>query len=240
MALKAVVESLETVQEAHRSLYIQKDGKFFLDAEGVEDVSGLKSALEREREDRRKAREDLAKYKDIDPTKYQELLAKQREIEEKGLIDAGKIDELVANRVQAMKEKLEGDLTSEKTKSQTLQQRLEVLLIDSEVQREALPIVVETAMDDVVRRAREVFTIIDGHSVPMRDGKVIYGEDGVTPLKVKDWLAGLAKAAPHLFKQSQGGGANNNGGRGTGSGSSDLSNLPPSERLKLVRRQGQK
>jgi hypothetical protein len=243
MALKAVVESLDAVPEIHRTLYIQTDdGKFKLDAEGVEDVSGLKSALEKERAERRQARADLEKFKDIDPVKYHDAVARLNAIDEKELIDKGDLDKIVESRVKALKDRLEGELTNERTSKQTMQQRLEELLIDSEVQRESLPLVVDTAMGDVVRRAREIFSIVDGHSVPMRDGKIVYGEDGVTPLTIRDWLAGLAKTAPHLFKQSQGGGAGTGGGRGTGGGSSELDKLPPAERLKIVRRQaaGQK
>lgn len=240
MALKAIVDSLDAVTEAHRPLYIPTgDGKFKLDAEGVEDVSGLKSALEKEREQRRTLTADLAKFKGVDPTRYAELLEQQRLLDEKQLIEAGEVDKLVDNRVKSMREKYEGDINALKTEGSTLKGRLEKLLIDTEVQREAVPMVVDTAMDDVVRRAREVFQIVDGHSVPMKDGKVVYGEDGVTPLTVKEWLAGLAKNAPHLFKQSSGGGAGQGGSRGAGSGlTSEMAKLPPAERLKLARRAG--
>ena len=237
MALKAIVESLDSIPEAHRSFYIADGaGKFKLDAEGIEDVSGLKSALEKERIERRDAKAALEKYKDIDPVKYQAMLEQQRAIDEKKLIEAGKVDELVENRVQSMKEKYENDIKSLSTEGATLKGRLEKLLIDTEVQREAVSSIVPTAMDDVVMRARAVFKIVDGHAVPMRDEKIVYGEDGVTPITVKEWLAGLAKAAPHLFKQSQGGGAGNGGSRGAGSGSGSMDNLPAAERLKLSRR----
>lgn len=240
MTLKAVVESLEAVPEQFRTLYVANgEGKFKLDAEGVEDVSGLKSALEKEREQRRQLTTDLAKYKGVDPAKYAELLEQQRLLDEKQLIDAGKVDELVENRVKAMREANETNVAALKAEGATLKGRLEKLLIDTEVQREAVMTVVETAMDDVVRRAREVFKIVDGHAVPMKEDKIVYGEDGVTPLTVKEWLAGLAKAAPHLFKQSAGGGAGSGGGRGSGQGlAAGLANLPPAERLKIARRNG--
>jgi hypothetical protein len=42
----------------------------------VEDVSGLKSALKKEREARKQFEREMGKYKDIDPEKYKELLEK--------------------------------------------------------------------------------------------------------------------------------------------------------------------
>lgn len=240
MALKAIVDSLDAIPEAHQALYVKMDdGRFKLDAEGVEDVSGLKSALEKEREDRRKARQELEKFKNVDPEKYAELVKLHEDIESKELLAKGDVDKVVENRVKQMKEKFEGEIQNLTGTNKSLLGRLEALLIDTEVQREAIPLVLDTAMDDVVRRAREVFRIVDGHAVPMQGDKVIYGSDGVTPLTMKEWLAGLAKTAPHLYKGSQGGGAGGNGGgRGTGGGA-DLSKLPPAERLKVVRRQGQ-
>src|SRR4051794_27617528 len=50
MALKAIVETIDSVPEAVRGLYKEAEGKFILDVESVEgyaleDVSGLKSTL---------------------------------------------------------------------------------------------------------------------------------------------------------------------------------------------------
>lgn len=55
MALKVTVPSLDDVSEDFRGLYVEKNGMFHLDVEGMEDTSGLKSALEKERKARREA-----------------------------------------------------------------------------------------------------------------------------------------------------------------------------------------
>lgn len=49
MALKLMIDSLDGVDEALRPLYVEKDGKFALAVDGVEDTSGLKNALAAER-----------------------------------------------------------------------------------------------------------------------------------------------------------------------------------------------
>jgi len=69
--LKAVVTDLNTVDEADRKYYVQKDGKFFLnvtatDGFALEDVGGLKSALGAERNTVAQLREQLRPYEGID------------------------------------------------------------------------------------------------------------------------------------------------------------------------------
>lgn len=62
MALKIEVESLDTVPETARSLYVEKDGKFRLDLDGYEDPAGLKSALQKEREAAKNASKQAAQW----------------------------------------------------------------------------------------------------------------------------------------------------------------------------------
>lgn len=74
----------EEIPEAFRDEYIEKDGKW---VPNVEDVSGLKSALERQKDEARKAKErakeleDLAKQKASGLTD-EEIAARRKEIDE--------------------------------------------------------------------------------------------------------------------------------------------------------------
>lgn len=61
MALPATVDTLDDLPEPVRAYYLEtEDGRWRLDAEGVEDVSGLKSALEKERAERKALKAALA------------------------------------------------------------------------------------------------------------------------------------------------------------------------------------
>lgn len=86
MALKTVIASLEDVSEDLRALYVEKDGSFILDLEGVDahpTVVNLKSAFERVKADKKKLSTDLddAKAKlaevpdDFDAEEYLRLKA---------------------------------------------------------------------------------------------------------------------------------------------------------------------
>jgi len=60
MALELNLDTLDGLDEGVKALYVKKGEKFVLDVNGIEDVSGLKSALEHERTNRKKAIEDAA------------------------------------------------------------------------------------------------------------------------------------------------------------------------------------
>jgi hypothetical protein len=66
MALKAVLESLEGVDDAIKPFYTEAEGKFTLAVEGVDDhpeVANLRNAYTRTKEDREKARTEAATLK---------------------------------------------------------------------------------------------------------------------------------------------------------------------------------
>jgi len=66
MALRTVLETIDGLDEAIASLYIERDGKYVLDIEGVDehpDVANLRNAYARTKEDREKARADAAALK---------------------------------------------------------------------------------------------------------------------------------------------------------------------------------
>jgi len=217
VALKYRIKKLEDAPEAVRNLYKPDGEEFVLDTEGAV----AKERLDEFRENNVALQRQLDKLKDIDPVKYKELTDLQREVEEGKLLKAGKIDEVVNSRVTAMKTALETERDGFKARAETSEGQLAVLLIDSAVRAEALKLgVVNTALDDVVLRARTVYRMKDGAAVPHNDkGEVVFGKDGKTPMPMGDWLTALKKTAPHLFATSQGGGA----GGGSRTGSGDLS-----------------
>lgn len=92
------------------------------------------------------------------------------------------------------------------------------------------------ALPDVLRRAREEFVIEEGQIVVKKNGAIVRGEDGVSPLSPEEWLKGLRKVASYYFKGSNGGGAG--GGDGTttevGLTAEALSKMSPEARLALA------
>jgi DNA-directed RNA polymerase subunit F len=210
------------------------DGKFVVEvasADELHDISGLKSALEREREDRRQAKkeaEELAKrFGDLDPEKAREAMARIQEMDDKDLLEAGKVDELLQQRTEKMRADLEGQIEALKEKNTSLKAELDSktsvlneVVIDAEITK-ALDKngfkVKKGALDDVLTRARRTWHLDEnGKPVAMDGDKKLYGSDGTSPLGTDEWAKGLFEGASHLFDESSGGGAQSGDGDGPG------------------------
>lgn len=225
MKLKFKLDTLDGLDAAIAGLYEQgADGAYYLSVDGAVD----KSKLDEFRNNNVKLLKDLEKFKDVDPAKYQELLALAKKQEEKKLIDAGEIDKVVEQRVGEMKSTYENQLKTLTEQNSVAQRQLESLLIDNAVRDAAVKSGVQpTAVDDVLLRAKATFKIKDGNAVPVdAQGNVVYGKDGTSPMSVVDWTTGLKKQAPHLFQGSQGGGA-----QGSGKGNVDTSKLTSAQKI---------
>lgn len=85
MPLALTVESLDGVPEALRGEYTERDGKFHLAVEGLEDTSGLKSALDKERKDRRELEKKVKRWEALGKSDEEiaEMLSSHEEAERK-------------------------------------------------------------------------------------------------------------------------------------------------------------
>jgi hypothetical protein len=84
MALKLIIDSIEDVPEAVRTLYAEKDGKFHLDVDGIEDNTAIKADIRKankEAADRRKQLEAWAKLGKT-PEEIEELVAAAAQADE--------------------------------------------------------------------------------------------------------------------------------------------------------------
>ena len=139
MALKAIIDSVEGLPDGVKEHYTERDdGKFVLSVDPVdgfalEDVTGLKTALGKERTSREKLERDVVKFKDLDPDKAREALAKLDELTQ---IDPAKEADKIANtKFEAAKaqllEKHNGEISSRDERIGHLSKTVESLLIDA-------------------------------------------------------------------------------------------------------------
>lgn len=217
MKLAYKVANIESVPEAFRSLYTKNsDGSYTLEVEGVVENDKLKEFRDKNIE----LLKEAEKYKDLNPEKYKELMELQRQRQEKELIDKGEVDQVIMSRVKAMKEEFETTAAAKDSTINQMTRQLESLLIDNTVRMAATKTGVRAeAVDDMLLRAKTVFSIKDGKvAATDSEGKIVYGKDGTTPLGIEEWSAGLKVVAPHLYMGSNGGGATGNVGGAGNSG----------------------
>ncbi len=221
MALKLSVDKLDDVEENLRSLYVEKDGKFSLAVDGIEDTSALKEALRKERkraddaEKQRKAWEKSGKT----PDEIQELIEAQ---EQRALTEAERKGEWDKLRGQ-MNEKHAKDLQTKDETIGQMRKRLEAELIDAKAVAEVaaqggnpkllLPHVRQHVKVD------EDFNVVvvDAKGVPRVDGK---GD----PLTISALIAEM-KAADD-FGQAFKGSEHSGSGTRPNNGGGNLPNTP--------------
>lgn len=203
-----------------QALYVEKDGKYRLDGVEVEDVSGLKSALTKERdlrkEEERKRKEFEKKWEGLDPVEMRALVDKLGGDEEAQLIKAGKIDEVVTRRTEKQRLAHEKALAAAADATKKATERAEKFaqrVLDNHVRAAATKSGMHAnAVDDALFRARVMFTLNEeGEAVQLKDGEVVMGKDGKTPFAPTEWLEGMKTDAPHWFPSgNNGGGAGGN------------------------------
>src|SRR5882672_10937772 len=136
MAVKARVPSLDAVAEALRALYKPlPDGKGFVpdieavDGWNLEDVAGLRAALEAERSSKEGLQTKLHGFDGIDPKLARDLIAKRAEMA--NWTPDEKMREQIAAREKALQEKFEGEVAAERAKSARLLAILERKVVDA-------------------------------------------------------------------------------------------------------------
>ena len=239
MALKSTVDTIDAVPEALREFYAEKDGKFVLQAEGLSPTARVNEFRENNLALKREMDELRARFDGVDPDRFRELSEREQKQRDKKLIDAGKVDELVAERVAALKADADKQIGTRDASLAALTKQLESLVVDNAIRDAAAKASVRpTAVDDVLLRGRQVFRLQDGKAVPMEGDKIAYGKDG-EPMTIHEWVGGLSERAPHLFETSTGTGATGSTGAAV-AGSKTMSRaqfetLGATERLAAVK-----
>jgi len=234
MPAKAQVtaEEFTTLPEPVQSLYVQDGDAYKLTIEdGMGDTASLRKALEAERTQRQTFEKEVralrGRYKDLDPEKAREALGRLQEMEDKQLLDTGKVEELLTKRTERMRLDFENQQKAYQQQMTALEQergnlttRLEEVLIDTGLTQACIKArVKESAIADVLLRGRRVWHLRDGKPLPLRDDgeTVLYGKNPSVPMSMEEWVASLQSDAPHLFEENRGGGTAP-GGRPSSSG----------------------
>jgi hypothetical protein len=215
MPLKYKYATKQEIPAEHQSLYVERDGAWLLDADGV--VSQTK--LDEFRQNNITLTNQLKKFEGIDPDAVRQLADDKRKLEEAQQLKAGEVDKVIEARLKTARaewDKQHGIVVAERD---TLTGRLTAIQIDQAVVTEATKRGLRpTAIPDITARARMNFKLVNG--VPQAfeaDGQTArMGKDGVTPMTLAEWVDALVSDAPHLFEANAGGGAAGSGSGGAG------------------------
>ena len=219
MALKFKLQSKGEIPAGLEVHYVERDGAWFLDADGVVEKSKLDEfrasnvALMKERDDLKK------RFEGIDPDEVRRLASEKRQLEEAQQLKAGETEKVVETRVKAARAELERQLSALTSERDALNSRLVTIQIDQGVVAAATKRGLRaTAIADITSRARGVFRLVNGVPTAFEaDGQTVrVGKDAASPMNLEEWIETQVSEAPHLFESNAGGGAAGNGSGGAG------------------------
>jgi len=218
MPLKYRYTNKEEIPADQTALYVEREGAFYLDAEGVSDKAKADEMRNHNIELRKQLEERDARFAGIDPEEYHRLLEEKRKLElEAQGHKPEEIDKLVTERLKGLKADWDKQQTAVTNERDALLGRLSAIQIDQGIitvatKRGLRP----TAIPDITARARTVFKLVNGAPQAFEsDGKTVrYGKDGFTPMTLEEWVDAQVTDAPHLFESNAGGGAASTGAGG--------------------------
>lgn len=151
------------------------------------------------------------KFKGIDIDEYSKMQKEAQELKDKKMISAGKVDELVEDKVNKIRIEQVAEMKKIQETNANLSIQLNAQVVGSAVKTAAIKAgIVGTAIDDVLTRANSIWTVKDGKPVAVnKEGAVIWVEGTTEPLTLDKWVESLNKTAPHLFGANTGTGAKN-------------------------------
>ena len=139
MAFKLIVKDINTIDEAHRPMYVERDGEFHLDVDGVDEhpsVVKLKQQQEAARRSERAMKTQIEKWEKIGKTdeEIQALIAAEENNKQTALERAGEWDKLkeqMNKKHQEEQKRWEGLTAAEKENNTKLRGKLERYLVDA-------------------------------------------------------------------------------------------------------------
>lgn len=224
MAFKMVLDSLEGLPEDVAKEYVERDGKFHIQVEGMKtqaDIDRVTSSLNAARTEATTLKSRLALLGDRKVEDVVTLLDRIPELEAaaEGKLDETKINDIVEVRLRTKTAPLERELGTLKTelaeknslidqlqgkeKTRTLHEQIRAAAREAKV--------LDPAMEDALLLGERVFELDDSGNAVVKEGS------GFTAgLQPKDWFSDLQTKRPHWWGESVGGGAGGNRGGGGG------------------------
>jgi hypothetical protein len=233
--LAAVVDSLDAVPESYRDLYVEADGKYRIDAEGVEslvDTSGLKSALEKERKAAKEAAAALKKYDGVDVEEFARLKEEREAAEAAKLQTEGKWEEMKKRLSDSHAKELE-KYTGEVSKRDRV---IEQLTVENE-----LTLAIEKAgILPEHRKAVRALLKMEARPTVAWDGdspKGLMGDVAIAEY-VESW-AKTDEAAYYLPSSGANGSGAKGGGGGGGAGRKPFKEMSEGDKIAFIEKHGQ-
>lgn len=217
--LKAVIQSLEEVDEAVQGLYArQGDGTFALAVDGTIPgyvqkvrVDEFRDANIKLTEQTKKAADALSKFDGVDVDKYRVWEKTESDLERKNLIEAGQVEELIATELSKVSGPLKKQIKDLESGIKDRDEMLSRKALDEEILKAANAANARSGAEEfLVSKAKEVgWTTLDGKAVQLDGGgtPIFSDVNPGRPKSIPEWVEEQTLLFSWAFASSSGGGA---------------------------------
>lgn len=221
MALKTVLNSIDEVPEPFRKEYKERDGKFYIDLEGIpsgyvtaDDYNSQKAKVTEFRDknisllkEKDALTGQLKQFEGVDAEEYKTLKEKAGKMKAKGVDNPDDIQTLITQAISPLKQALDDVRKADAEKAKQLakskiRETIGVAALAAGAQKSAL--------DFLVSQAEGVFTVNDSGEVVAAENRFSVEKPG-EPMPVAEFVSQLAKQHSYAFATSQGGGTQGGG-----------------------------
>jgi hypothetical protein len=183
-----------------------------LDVEGAasaDEINALTAKVNEFRENNVRLMKDAERFKDIDPARYQQLVAQADELGKKGVKGSADIEAAIKTAVDAAIAPLKTELETSSKARQAAQEKADAATMRTQIGDKALKLGLKPgAMDYILLQAGQKFAVVDG-AVKAKDN-VFSAKNPGNALDVDEWLGSAVKEHDFAFESSRGGGAQGN------------------------------
>lgn len=255
-----VYETQDAVPEAIRPIAAEKDGKWVASVVPKSELDDFRSRNIEVSKDRDTKTSLLGRLQtDIafDPEKVDDFVTEigelrdiRQQVEDGKLVKDTSLAQALETKTAEMRRGFEAQVNGLATENKTFKSendKLKGALNRSIIDREVMLAVTDPksgalpeATRHIMREAYDLYSIDDdGKLLPKdKDGNIVYGQDGATPMQPSEWLHKLQETSPFFFKGANGGGA----GGGTGGGGpltpAQIASMTPEEKMNYGREHG--
>src|SRR5437764_9621229 len=157
MALKFKYKTKDEVPAESQSLYLERDGGWMLDVDGVVDKSKLEEFRANNITLSNQIAEQKKRFEGIDPDEVRKLAEEKRKLEEAQQLKGGEVDRVVEGRLKTAKTEWDKQFNAVTAERDSLNTRLTAIQIDQGVTTVATKKGLRpTAIPDITSRARSV------------------------------------------------------------------------------------
>src|ERR1035437_3659001 len=163
MAVKFRFNSKDEVPAVLAAYYVERDGAWILDVDGVVDKSKLDEFRANNIALSNQLAEQKKRFEGIDPDQVRKLAEEKQRLEEAQQLKGGEVDKVGENSLQTAKTEGDKQFAAVTSERDTLNARLTAIQIDQGVTTVATKRGLRpTAIPDITARARNVFRVVDG------------------------------------------------------------------------------